>query len=111
MSTFKIEFSEQRFRVVAPNGDYEEAVGYCSVSTVEMDGTVYGAYLTGNEPELDALESDENTDVMPTEDIKVYNLSNWPALESVDTEIEAIEFIEDEQSLPVGPTIDVKPIL
>jgi hypothetical protein len=102
---FKIEFSDQRFRVVAPNGDYEEAVGYCSVSSVEVDGTVYGAYLNGDEPELEALEGIE-APTMVTEQIKVYDLSNWPQLESVDTEIEAVDFDED---VPAGPVVDVKP--
>jgi hypothetical protein len=106
--TFKIEFSDQRFRVVAPDGEYEEAVGYCTVSTVEYDGKVYGAYLAGDEPEIDTLTASDNT-IMPTEEIKVYELTNWPALESVDTEIEEIEFEEDEPA-GEGPTVDVVPI-
>jgi hypothetical protein len=104
---FKIEFSDQRFRVVAPNGDYEEAVSYCSVSSVEVDGTVYGAYLNGDELELEALEGIE-APTMVTEQIKVYDLSNWPQLESVDTEIEAVDFDED---VPAGPVVDVKPVV
>jgi hypothetical protein len=105
--TFKIEFSDQRFRVVAPNGDYEEAVGYCSVSSVEVDGTVYGAYLNGDEPELETLTSHPTDTVLVTEQIKVYDLSNWPALESVGTEIEEIDFEEDVPD--DGPVVDVKP--
>jgi hypothetical protein len=98
--TFKIEFSDQRFRVVAPNGDYEEAVGYCAFSSVEVDGDVYVAFLTGDEPELDKLTSDPNETLMVTEQIKVYKVLDFPALESVDTEIEEIDFEEDE------PTVD-----
>jgi hypothetical protein len=98
--TFKIEFSDQRFRVVAPNGDYEEAVGYCSFSSVEVDGDVYVAFLTGDEPELDALTSHPTDTVLVTEQIKVYKVLDFPALESVDTEIEEIDFEEDE------PTVD-----
>jgi hypothetical protein len=98
--TFKIEFSDQRFRVVAPNGDYEEAVGYCAFSSVEVDGDVYVAFLTGDEPELDKLTSDPNETLMVTERIKVYKVLDFPALESVDTEIEEIDFEEDE------PTVD-----
>ena len=108
MQPFKIEFSDQRFCVVAPDGDYEEAVGYCSVSTVEYEDTVYGAYLNGDEPELEALTSHETLTIMPTEKIKVYDLSGWPALESVDTEIEEVEFDEDEPQ--PGETVDVVPI-
>lgn len=107
--TFKIEYSDQRFRVVAPDGDYEEAVGYCSVSTIEYEGIVYGAYLNGDEPEIDALEALENVPSMVTEQIKVYDLSNWPALESVDTEIEGVRFDEDEPE-PTGPVVDVVPV-
>jgi hypothetical protein len=107
--TFKIEFSDQRFRVVAPDGEYEEAVGYCSVSSVEYNGTVYGAYLKGDEEELETLAAHEILTMMPTEQIKVYDFSNWPALESVDTEIEEIEFDEDEPAAE-GPTVDVVPI-
>jgi hypothetical protein len=98
--TFKIEFSDQRFRVVAPNGDYEEAVGYCAFSSVEVDGDVYVAFLTGDEPELDKLTSDPNETLMVTEQIKVYKVLDFPALGSVDTEIEEIDFEEDE------PTVD-----
>jgi hypothetical protein len=107
--TFKIEFSDQRFRVVAPDGEYEEAVGYCTVSTVEYEGIVYGAYLNGDEAELEELAAHSTLTIMPTEGIKVYNLSNWPSLESMDTEIEEIEFDEDEPAAE-GPTVDVVPI-
>src|ERR1700684_981972 len=93
---FKIEFSDQRFRVVAPNGDYEEAVGYCAVSTVDVDGVVYGAYLAGDEAELEALSEHPTDTTMVTKEIKVYDLTNWPDLVPVDTEIEEIEFDEDE---------------
>jgi len=101
--TFKIEFSDKRFRVLAPDGDCEEAVSYCSVSTVEYDGTVYGAYLAGDEEELETLAADTTPAVMTTEQIKVYSFRNWPALESVDTEIEEIDFVED--ALEVDSTL------
>jgi hypothetical protein len=107
--TFKIEFSDQRFRVVAPNGDYEEAVGYCSVSTVEVDGTVYGAYLNGDEPELETVENVEQP-IVKAIDISVYDFSNWPALESVDTELEAVVFDEDTAAPTDGPVVDVQPV-
>jgi hypothetical protein len=99
--TFKIEFSDQRFRVVAPNGDYEEAVGYCAFSSVEDDGDVYVAFLTGDEPELETLTSHPTDTVMVTEQIKVYKVIVFPhQMEPVDTEIEEIDFEEDE------PTVD-----
>ncbi len=106
---FKIEFSDQRFRVVAPDGDYEDAVTYCSVSTMTYQGVVYGAYLSGDEPELDALTSHPTDTVLVTEEIKVYNFSNWPALESVETEIEEIEFEEDEPTA-ASAIVDVEPV-
>jgi hypothetical protein len=93
---FKIEFSDQRFRVVAPNGDYEEAVGYCAFSSVEFDGDVYVAFLRGDEPELEALTSHPTETVMETQEIKVRKVLDWPVMESVDTEIEEIDFEEDE---------------
>lgn len=104
--SFKIELSDQRFRVVAPDGEYEEAVSYCSVSTVEYDGSIYGTYLAGDEPELDALAATEET-TMQTVDIKVYNFSDWPNLVPVETELEEVEFDED---VPDGPVVDVKVI-
>jgi hypothetical protein len=94
--TFKIEFSDQRFRVVAPNGDYEDAVSYCAVSTVEHEGTVYGAYLAGDEDELETLTAHPIDTTMVTTEIKVYDLSDWPNLVPVVTEIEECEFDEDE---------------
>ena len=99
--TFKIEFSDQRFRVVAPDGEYEEAVSFCSVSTVEFSGVVYGAYLAGDEPELEALSEHPTDTTMTTAEIKVYDLTAWPELVPQQTEIEEIEFDEDE------PTVDV----
>jgi hypothetical protein len=105
--TFKIEFSDQRFRVVAPDGEYEEAVSYCSVSTVEYEGRIYAAYLAGDEAELEALTEHPTDTTMITVIIKVYDITEWPELVPVDTQIEEIEFDEDE---PIEATIEVKPI-
>ena len=106
--TFKIEFSDQRFRVVAPDGEYEEAVSYCSVSTVEYEGTVYGAYLAGDEPELETLTGHPTDTVMTTDQIRVYDLSTWPQLIPLETEIEEIDFEEDEDD--DATTIEVSPV-
>ena len=101
---FKIEYSDQRFRVVAPDGEYEEAVSFCSVSTVEYNGVVYGAYLAGDEPELETLSEHPTNTEMVTVEIKVYDLTAWPELVPMETLIEEIEFEEDE------PTVEVKPV-
>lgn len=105
---FRIEFSDQRFRLVAPDGEYEEAVGYCSVSTVEYNGVVYAAYLDGDEDDIDTLSNDPNLTTMKAEGIRAYPLTDWPNLGAgVDVELEEIEFEEDE---PDGPVVDVKAI-
>jgi hypothetical protein len=100
---FRIEFSDERFRVVAPDGEFEDAVSYCSVSTVEYEGRVYAAYLAGDEPELAALSEHPTDTVMRTEQIKVYDISAWPTLEPVETEIEEIDFEEDSSVVEVRP--------
>jgi len=103
---FTIEYGEKRFRVVAPDGEYEEAVSYCAVSTVEYGGTVYGAYLNGEEGEIDP-GPDEPNQLAPSENAKVYDLSNWPALVAVETVTENVDFEEDEED---GPVVDVQPV-
>ena len=93
---FKIEYSDYRFRVVSPDGNYEDAVSFCSFSTVEVDGDVYVAYLSGDEPELEKLQADESAVEMKTTEIKVYKVVQWPrALEPVETVIEECEFDAD----------------
>lgn len=94
--TFKVEYSDQRFRVVAPDGDFEEAVGYCSVSSIEYQGKVYGIFLSGDEPDLETLSSDPDKTVMQPATLRVQELSGWPKLSPVDTVIEEIDFEEDD---------------
>jgi hypothetical protein len=102
----RIEYSDERFRLVVPGVDPDqEAVSYCSVSTVEVDGTIYGAYLAGDEPELETLSEDPERTLMDTVEIKAYDFSDWPNLVPVDTEIEDVEFDEDtpESTMEVAP--------
>ena len=105
---FRIEFSEYRYILVSPSGaSADEAVSYCSVSTVEHDGEVYGAYLAGDEPELEALSSSEK-DKMITSEIRVYPLSNWPDLgEGLPVELEEVVFDEDEKE--AAAVVDMSP--
>ncbi len=121
---FKIEFSDTDFRliVVNPSGleDYLEIVPYCSVSSVVgEDGKVYGAYLTGSEPELDALTNHPTDTEMLSVTIKVYELSAWPTLRPMngsvtllETEFEGDEDEEDGEGEgdEEGEVIEVKPI-
>ena len=119
--TFKIEFSDAHFRliVVSPSGDEEflEAVLYCSVSSVcGPGGIVYGAYLTGSEPELDQLASNDNLTEMRSQFIKVYDLTAWPNVKPVDATVTLVdtEFTDvegEDQDEPEGETIDVEPIV
>ena len=90
---FLIEYGEVSFRVVAPNGEFEEAVSYCAVSTVEYEGRVYGAYLNGGEEEKPSPDA-ANT-LVPSSTAQVYDLSDWPAIEPVETISENVDF-EDE---------------
>ncbi len=118
--TFKIEFSDTQFRliVISASGedDYLDPVLYCSVSSVVgADGIVYGAYLTGNEPELDQLTSHPTNTTMASQFIKVYALDSWPSLKAVEgsVTIEEIDFDneeEDEDEEEEGETIDVQPV-
>jgi hypothetical protein len=116
--TFKIEFSDVHFRliVVSPLGEEEflEAVLYCSVSSVcAPDGVVYGAYLTGAEPELDQLSSNEQMTEMRSQYIKVYDLTAWPNLKPVDGTVTLIDtdFTDVEDAESDGEVIDVEPIV
>ena len=121
--TFKIEFSDTQFRliVISASGedDYLDPVLYCSVSSVVgADGIVYGAYLTGNEPELDQLTSHPTNTTMRSQFIKVYDLTAWPTLKPVDgsVTIEEIDFDNeepeegDEDESEDGEVIDVQPV-
>lgn len=120
--TFKIEFSDVHFRliVVSPSGeeDYLEAVLYCSVSSVcGPGGIVYGAYLTGSEPELDQLSSHPTNTELRSQFVKVYDLASWPTLKPVEGTVTLIETVfedvEDEDEgdgEPEGDTIDVQPV-
>ena len=119
--TFKIEFSDAHFRliVVSPSGEEEflEAVLYCSVSSVcAPGGIVYGAYLTGNEPELDQLSNHPTNTEMPSQFIKVYDLTAWPNLKPVDGRVTIVDTVfEDvegeEEDETEGETIDVEPAI
>ena len=120
---FKIEFSDTDFRliVVNPSGfeDYLEIVPYCSVSSVVgQDGKVYGAYLTGSEPELDTLTNHPTDTEMPSVNIKVYELSAWPTLRPMDGSVTILETefeddeddTEDEDEAEGADIIEVKPV-
>ena len=106
---FRIEFSEYRYILVSPSGaSADEAVSYCSVSTVEHEGEVYGAYLAGDEPELEMLSNDPDKDKMITSEIRAYPLANWPDLgEGQPVELEEVVFDEDEKE--AAAVVDVSP--
>ena len=109
---FRIEFSEYRYILVSPSGaSADEAVSYCSVSTVEHEGEVYAAYLAGDEPELEMLASDLERDKMVATDIRVYPLANWPDLgEGLPVELEDVEFDEDPKEIAAVAVDDVEPV-
>ena len=104
--TFKITFSDQHFQVIAPDGSFEPAVTYMAVSQVEFEGVIYIAYLEGDEPELEALIQHPTDVIMKTVEIRVYSCADWPVLAPMETEIEEVEFDEDEPE--TGPIVDVE---
>ena len=126
--TFKIEFSDEHFRLVlvSPSGeeDYLEAVLYCSVSSVVgSDGRVYGCYLRASDPELDiaeqTVEANPDPDFVSTETSKVtvYDITDWPRMVAASTKVTMIptEFdVEDEagegDEEEDGAIVDVEPI-
>ncbi len=117
MPHFKIEFSDTHFRLIVDE-EYLEAVPYCSVSSVCIEGgAVYGAYLSGSEPDLDALDNHPTDVEMVTRAVKVYEISKWPVLSAVDapvtlicTEFEGLDEGEDEEDDDEdGNTIEVLP--
>jgi len=132
--TFTIEFTDSHFRlVITENGedDYDAPVLYCSVSSiVAKDGKVYGAYLTGSEPDLTTVErmiadaikrnaDEEYVASLVSASIKVYDLSEWPNLRPLDqritvtgAEFEGLDDEEDEEDEESGKEIiEVEPIV
>ncbi len=125
---FKIEFSDERFRliIVSPSGeeDFLEAVLYCSVSSVVgPDGKVYGAYLNASDPELDRVEQaveanpDEDFLSVPSSKVAVFDITSWPTLKAVPgpvtmipTTFEDVESEDEEEGEEEGDTVDVEPI-
>ena len=114
---FEIEVSDEQFRLqnIGPQGVLStDAVPYFSVSsTVGSDGAVYGAYLTGAEPELDRLLSDDNAETMVSHSIKVYDLTAWPNLKPVDASVTLVDTIfdnEEEEEGDEGPVVDVEAV-
>ncbi len=121
--TFTIEFNDTHFRLVVIDNkgedDYDSPSLFCSVSSiVAADGKVYGAYLTGSEPDLETIENNPDEDFISlvSTSIKVYDLSQWPTLKPVDAPVtivaadfEGLEE-EDEDGDQEGETIEVVPI-
>jgi hypothetical protein len=119
--TFRIEFSDKRFRlmIISGNGeeDYEEAVLYCSVSSViAPNGKPYGVYLTGSETDLDALTNHPTDITMVSNSVKVYDLSSWPKLTLIDAPVTLLEaeYEDDEEEDDLEDedetVIDVEPV-
>lgn len=112
MATFKIEYGEKRFRVVAPNDEYEEAVSYCSVSTVEYLGRVYAAYLNGEEKEFDP-GADVPNQLVASPRATVYDITDGlQNAKPMPTVTENVDFEEDAEADEdfVEDVIDVEPV-
>lgn len=105
--TFKIEYGEHSFRVIAPNGDYDEARSFDDVSTVEFGGKVYGAFLDGLEAEVDPGPDKPNLLDSTCPRAKVYDLTNWPTLVPVDTITESVAFDDEEDDEPEQDVIQI----
>lgn len=121
---FKIEFSDQQFRLIlipsSGEEEYLDPVPYCSVSTIlGPDGVAYGAYLSGSERDLDDLTNHPTNLTMVSQSIKVYVLTAWPSLvalpgsvtiEEIDFDNEEPEDDEDGEGDEEGDVVDVTPI-
>ena len=98
---FEIEVSDEQFRLqnIGPQGVLAtDAVPYFSVSTTTgSDGVVYGAYLTGAEPELDRLLSDDNAETLVSHSIKIYDLTAWPNLKAIDATVTLVDTLFDNE--------------
>lgn len=74
---WKVICGDALFRIVAPDGEESAAVHYCSMVTMTYNDGVYGCYLNGDEEDADIL---------------VYDLSDFPRLSAVPTDVEEAEF-------------------
>ena len=101
---FEIEVSDEKFKLgqrIAPGDEgllATDAVPYFSVSTTTgSNGVVYGALLTGAEPELDRLAEDDDLETLVTRAIKVYDLTAWPNLKPVDATVTLVDTVFDDE--------------
>jgi hypothetical protein len=85
---WKVICGDALFRIVAPDGQESAAVHYCSMATLTSKGVVHGCYLDGDE------EDDE---------IFVRDLSAFPEMSTVPTEVEEAEFDGED-----GTTVEVE---
>lgn len=83
---FRVEHGDNLFILFAPDGEYESPVHYCTFSTMEYQGKVYGIYLSG-ETNDDDVPIDANGNIAT-----VYDITDFPKMVPVPTTFEEVVF-------------------
>lgn len=76
--SWKVEYGDALYRIIAPNGEEGRPVHYCYPASIEYEGRVYICYMNGD-------EADEETS-------PVYDVTDWPNMVAMPTESDAVQF-------------------
>jgi len=76
--SWKVEYGDVLYRIIAPNGEESRPVHYCCVANMEFEGRVFACYMNGDEGE--------------DETAPVYDITDWPTIVLQPTESEAVQF-------------------
>ena len=64
--SWKVEYGDVLYRIIAPNGEESRPVHYCCVANMEFEGRVFACYMNGDEGE--------------DETAPVYDITDWPTI-------------------------------